>query len=81
MSLTSETDWKELIIITDEEGRTFCISCGWGVEPPVAHIPDSKSWTRAVPAWLHERRDEVIQEVLKQKHVIQEESLSENEAS
>jgi hypothetical protein len=51
------------------------------VEPPVAHIPDSKSWKKAVPAWLHDRRDEVIQEVLKQKHVIQEESLSDDEAS
>ena len=72
MGLTSETRWKEELIVTDEAGRSFCFDCGWGVDPPVAYLPEPKDWRRCVPGWLHDRRDEVISVMKAQHHVVHE---------
>jgi hypothetical protein len=72
MALTSRTQWKEELHITDEQGRTFVFYCGWGVEPPVAYIPDPVQWTQCVPAWLRPRRDEVIAAMWAQQHDVLE---------
>ena len=72
MGLTSHTQWKEELIVIDEQGNSFCFGCGWGVEPPVAYIPAEKDWTRCVPDWLHARRDEVIEVMKQQDHVVHE---------
>lgn len=60
MGLTGRTEWKEVLIVSDEDGRSFCFDCGWGVEPPVAYLPSDADWPDCVPPWLHGRRDEVI---------------------
>jgi hypothetical protein len=61
MALIAKTEWKEELYISNEQGRSFRFDCGWGVDPPVAYIPPAEQWTSCVPAWLHARRDEVIQ--------------------
>ena len=60
MTLIAKTPWKEVLHIFDEQGRTFIFDCGWGVDPPVAYVPPTEQWRASVPAWLHDRRDEVI---------------------
>jgi hypothetical protein len=72
MGLNGETRWKEELIVTDEEGRSFCFDCGWGVDPPVAYVPRAQDWNRCVPAWLRDRRDEVIRVMQAQRHVVHE---------
>ncbi|HXU06298.1 MAG TPA: hypothetical protein VN903_35325 [Polyangia bacterium] len=61
MALIAKTKWKEELYIFDEQGRSFMFDCGWGVEPLVAYVPLAEQWTGCVPAWLHDRRDEVIE--------------------
>jgi hypothetical protein len=72
MALTARAQWKEMLFITDEEGRTLQFECGWGVDPPVAYIPSAEQWPYWVPHWLEERRDEVIQAMAKEGHVVKE---------
>ena len=61
MALTATTRWKEELIITDEEGRSFTFQCGWGVDPLVAYVPGGDQWERCVPVWLRDRRGEVVE--------------------
>ena len=70
MALTGVAEWKEIIVVSDEEGRTYVVSCGWGVEPPVAYIPAASIWRAKVPTWLHDRRDEVIAVLESLHHVV-----------
>ena len=70
MALTGVAEWKEIIVVSDEEGRTYVVNCGWGVEPPVASIPEAAAWRAEVPAWLHDRRDEVIAVLESLHHVV-----------
>jgi len=72
MVLTGSTHWKEEFHIHDENDRTFCFSCGWGVEPPVAYIPSEADWQRCTPVWLHDRRDEVVEVMKRHQHVVEE---------
>lgn len=72
MTLSGHTQWKEELIVTDEDGRSFCFSCGWGVEPPVAYVPSAADWRRCVPEFLHGRREEVISVMESLNHVVQE---------
>ena len=60
MALVAKLRWKEELTIVDEQGRSFMFDCGWGVDPPVASVPLAEQWTACVPAWLYDRRDEVI---------------------
>jgi hypothetical protein len=60
MALTARAQWKEITIVTDEEGRTFTFDGGWGVTPPVVCVPLEDDWARCVPHWLADRRAEVI---------------------
>lgn len=71
--LSGHAEWKEIISVTDEQGRSFVVSCGWGVEPPVAYLPAAAAWRRTVPPWLADRRDEVIAVVTSLGHVVHEE--------
>lgn len=71
MALTARTQWKEELHITDEQGRTFVFYCGWGVEPPVAYVPDVAQWQQCIPEWLRSRRDEVIAAMRAEKHDVQ----------
>lgn len=70
MALTGVAEWKEIIVVSDEEGRSHVVSCGWGVEPPVAYLPAAATWREQMPAWLHERRDEVIAVLESLQHVV-----------
>lgn len=70
--LTGRAEWKEIIIVTDEEGQSFTFSCGWGVEPPVAYIPAEADWQRSMPPWLHGRRTEVIALLEWMGHIVDE---------
>jgi len=40
------------------------------VEPPVAYLPAALTWREWMPAWLHERRDEVIAVLESLQHVV-----------
>jgi hypothetical protein len=60
MALIATTQWKEEMHIVDEQGRSFMFDCGWGVDPLEVYVPLAEQWTACVPAWLHDRRDEVI---------------------
>jgi hypothetical protein len=60
MALTAKAVWKEITIVTDEEGRSFSFDCGWGVTPGVAYVPPEADWSRCAPDWLASRRAEVI---------------------
>ena len=68
--LTGQTDWKEILTVTDEGGQSFVFYCGWGVEPPVAYVPAESDWRRGVPPWLYDRRDEVIALMTTMGHVV-----------
>jgi len=72
MALAGRTEWKEILIVTDEDDQSFVFSCGWGVEPPVAYITSAADWRRCVPPWLADRRDEVIAVMRHHKHVVDE---------
>ena len=72
MALTGVAEWKEIVVVSDEEGRTYVVSCGWGVEPPVAYIPAAAIWRAKVPTWLHDRRDEVIAVLESLHHVVED---------
>ncbi len=68
--LTGKAQWKEIIIVTDEDERTFVFTCGWGVTPPVAYVPAEADWQRCVPPWLLDRRPEVIALMESMGHVV-----------
>ena len=68
--LTGYTQWKEELVVSDEQGRSFCFSCGWGVEPPVAYVP--ADWPGSVPDWLRDRRGEVLAVMESLGHVVRE---------
>ena len=70
--LTGEAEWKEILTVTDEDGRSFTFYCGWGVEPPVAYVPAEADWGRTMPGWLHERRADVITLLESMGHVVDE---------
>jgi len=57
----------------DSHSRSGLVSGGqvsWGVEPPVAYLPAALTWREWMPAWLHERRDEVIAVLESLQHVV-----------
>ena len=60
MALSATPQWKEEMIIADEEGRSFIFECGWGANPPSAYVPAVDEWAQCVPDWLAARREEVI---------------------
>lgn len=72
MSLTAQPRWKEEIVVGDEAGQSFVVDCGWGVDPPVAYVPSMQDWKRCMPAWLWERRDELIEVLRGAGHVVHE---------
>lgn len=72
MGLTGSAEWKEVLVVTDEDGRSFTVSCGWGVEPPVAYLPSAADWPRSAPPWLRDRRAEVIDLMQQMGHVVAE---------
>ena len=72
MALTATTRWKEELIITDEQGRSFTFDCGWGVDPLVAYVPSAGQWQDCVPEWLWDRRVEVIEAMKKVNHRVED---------
>jgi len=47
-------------VIYWEQSRGVVFLGGWGAEPPVTVVPDSATWDRVTPPWLHGRHDEVV---------------------
>lgn len=72
MALVATARWKEEVVVEDEERRAFVFDCGWGVDPPIAYVPAVEDWSACVPAWLHDRREEVLQVLLRTSHVVHE---------
>lgn len=70
--LTGQPEWKEIIIVTDEDGQDFVFYCGWGVEPPVVYVPSATDWARCTPPWLHDRRAEALTLLESLRHVVKE---------
>ena len=70
--LTGREEWKEILIVTDEDDHSFVFHCGWGVTPPVAYLPAEADWRRCTPGWLHARRDEVTAVMESMGHVLDE---------
>jgi hypothetical protein len=68
-----EFRWKEEVIYW-EGSRGVAFQGGWGADPPVTSVPDSTTWDRKVPAWLHGRHDEVVARLRgDHRHVVHEE--------
>jgi hypothetical protein len=59
MAYSIESRWKELLVY-GEDGQEFVFDCGWGVKPPVAHVPSSAIWDQVTPPWMRGRRDEIV---------------------
>lgn len=59
MDFTVKEEWKERIVY-QEDGASFTFGCGWGVKPYVVYVPSAGYWPRATPAWMHDRRDEIL---------------------
>ena len=72
MALTAKAQWKEITIVSDEEGRTFTFDCAWGVKPHVVFVPLEADWSRCVPAWLADRRAECIAALASTGQVVDE---------
>jgi len=72
MAVTATTRWKEELIITDEEGRSFTFDCGWGADPLVAFVPLADQWQDCVPGWLWDRRAEVVEAMKEVNHRVVE---------
>lgn len=72
MTLRAQPRWKEIIVLSDEVGRTFTIDCGWGVSPPRAYVPSRSAWRRCTPDWLWDRREEVVELLRSVDHVVEE---------
>lgn len=72
MALRATPQWKEEMIITDEERRSFTFDCGWGADPPVAYVPAELEWAQCVPDWLVERREEAIDAMRGAGHAVKE---------
>ncbi|NUP18476.1 MAG: hypothetical protein HOZ81_20795 [Streptomyces sp.] len=74
MSFSIREEWKERIVYR-EEGASFTFDCAWGVEPFVLFVPSPEYWPRATPAWMHNRRDEILgrlREFVGARYVIEE---------
>jgi hypothetical protein len=71
VTLSATPKWKEMLIITDEAGRSMTFDCGWGVTPGVAYVPSEADWTRSTPEWLWLRRDEVIATMRSTGHAVE----------
>lgn len=52
-------EWKERLVY-EEDGRTYEFDCGWGVTPRVVYVPSAAYWPKATPAWMRDRRDEIL---------------------
>jgi hypothetical protein len=39
----------------------------------VAYIPAASVWKEKTPAWLHHRRDEVVERLKLHKHIVEDE--------
>lgn len=59
MNFAISEEWKERIVYR-EEGDSFTFDCAWGVEPFVVYVPSAEYWPQATPAWMHDRRDEIL---------------------
>jgi hypothetical protein len=53
--------WKELLVYT-EAGGTYTFLCGWGnfQRPYSVGVPTAETWDRAMPEFMHGRRDEIL---------------------
>jgi hypothetical protein len=71
VTLTATPQWKEELIIADEQRRTMSFSCGWGVTPGVAYVPSEAMWHACTPEWLWQRRDEVIAAMRATGHAVE----------
>lgn len=70
--LKAREEWKEILVVTDEDDQSFVFYCGWGVTPPVAYVPAEADWVRCMPPWLHTRRGEVMALMASTGHVVHE---------
>jgi hypothetical protein len=52
-------EWKERIVYR-EDGASFTFDCAWGVKPYAVYVPSAEYWPEATPAWMHDRRDEIL---------------------
>lgn len=71
-----EFRWKEEVIYWEGDRGVF-FAGGWGVDPPVTHVPDADAWDRLVPAWLRGRHADVVARLRADpRHVVCEYPLS-----
>lgn len=67
-----EQRWKEVVVYWEGE-RGYLFDAGWGVDPRVLYVPSAEAWPDAVPDWMRERRDEVLERLRRHSgHVLDE---------
>ena len=54
-----EPRWKEEVVYWEGD-LGFVLDAGWGVDPPVLHVPSDSDWAQVAPPWLRGRRDVVL---------------------
>lgn len=54
-----EYRYKEEVVYW-EGSHGFLFDAGWGVTPAVLYVPSADIWQEVMPAWLRQRRDEVV---------------------
>jgi hypothetical protein len=66
-----ELRWKEEVRYLEGD-RSVVFPAGWGMNPPVLHVP-LRTWDESVPSWLRGRRDEVVERLRRHsKHTVEE---------
>lgn len=80
-SFRIQQKWKEEVLYREGE-RSFSFDAGWGVAPPVLYVPTAELWAQVMPAWLRDRRDEVLDRLRHASgHVIEETTVGYGPAS
>jgi hypothetical protein len=67
-----ESRWKEEVIYWEGD-HGFRFDAGWGVDPSVLYVPSAGIWQEVMPAWLRDRRDDVLARLRQHSgHILQE---------
>jgi hypothetical protein len=51
--------WKEQLVYEDDN-RVLVFEAPMGVTPHPVYVPTADAWSGKVPAWAHDKRDEVL---------------------
>lgn len=52
-----------------EGDAAYIFDAGWGVQPPMLYVPRAEVWDRVMPAQFRGRRDQIVERLLRSRHV------------